>query len=80
MTLETDCIEEIKELINTILIDTDHEHDRETDHALGMRATAVQVEWIIKDYKKKKKLYETKNKTRYAIKLQAYENRRKTQK
>ena len=33
MTLETDCIEEIKELINTILIDTDHEHDRETDHA-----------------------------------------------
>ena len=55
MTLETDCIEEIKELINTILIDTDHEHDRETDHAQGMRATAVQVEWIIKDYKKKKK-------------------------
>ena len=47
MTLETDCIEEIKELINTILIDTDHEHDRETDHAQGMRATAVQVEWIL---------------------------------
>ena len=55
--LETECIEEIKELINTILIDTEHEDDRESDQALGMRSAAIQVEWIIKDYKKKKKEY-----------------------
>tara|TARA_R100000742_G_C4274426_1_gene94394 strand:- start:1044 stop:1232 length:189 start_codon:yes stop_codon:yes gene_type:complete len=55
--LETECIEEIKQLTNTVLIDTDHEDDRESDHALGMRSLAIQIEWIIKDYKKKKKEY-----------------------
>lgn len=54
------CIEEIKELVNEILIDTDHQDDRETEHAQGMRATAIQVEWILKDYKKKIKQVKVK--------------------
>jgi len=57
MTIETDCIENMKQLITGIMIDTEHPDDR-TPHALGMRSAAIEMEWIIKDYKKLKKTQE----------------------
>jgi len=56
MTLEAVCIEKMKALINSIIIDTDLNKEDRTPYEKGMRSSATEMEWIIKDYKRLKKL------------------------
>jgi len=56
MTLEAVCIEKMKALINSIIIDTNLNREDRTPYEKGMRSAATEMEWIIKDYKRLKKL------------------------
>ncbi len=56
MTLEAVCIEKMKALINSIIIDTNLNKEDRTPYEKGMRSSATEMEWIIKDYKRLKKL------------------------
>ena len=60
MKIETDCIEKMKQLVTGIMVDTEHLDDR-TPYAQGMRAASIEMEWIIKDYKKLKRIQENRN-------------------
>tara|TARA_R100000541_G_scaffold38350_1_gene46180 strand:- start:1607 stop:1804 length:198 start_codon:yes stop_codon:yes gene_type:complete len=60
MKIETDCIEKMKQLVTGIMVDTQNLEDR-TPYAQGMRAAAIEMEWIIKDCKKLKKIQENQN-------------------
>jgi len=59
-SLEAVCIEKMKELINSIMIDTDLNREYRTPYEKGMRSAATEMEWIIKDYKRLKKKLQDK--------------------